>query len=138
MTELQELGSAADWEQSTELCVSCPDCAFTFDSAHTDADGGYSCPVCVEIRLEARIAEVERERDYHARRAAGWEQRVLVAEARVVELEGSLRFWVDRADHFDELVPEERAYVRARGVLTPAYKLGRALAATDEAEGERR
>ena len=49
------------WQQSTELCVSCPDCAFTFDSMHTDQGGGYSCPVCAEIRLEARLAEVESE-----------------------------------------------------------------------------
>lgn len=41
----------SDWLTSTELCVSCPDCAFTFDSGHTDADGGYSCPNCAEFAL---------------------------------------------------------------------------------------
>jgi rubrerythrin len=34
-------------------CWSCPDCAFTFDAMHEDAEGGYSCPACAEIRLTA-------------------------------------------------------------------------------------
>ena len=55
--------SEAAWDQfSTEHCVSCPDCAFTFDSAHTDQDGGYSCPCCAEAALVARLAEAERVR----------------------------------------------------------------------------
>lgn len=34
-------------------CVSCPECAFTFDAFHTDVDsGGYSCTACAELRLE--------------------------------------------------------------------------------------
>lgn len=37
---------------------SCPDCAFTFDAIHTDRDGGYSCPVCAEARLEAELAQL--------------------------------------------------------------------------------
>jgi hypothetical protein len=55
--------TAEAWERSTELCVSCPLCAFTFDSAHTDADGGYSCPVCAEVALAAALERAERERD---------------------------------------------------------------------------
>ena len=39
----------------------------------------------------------------------------------------ALLYWVDRADHFEERLPEEKQYVRARGVLTPEYKLGRSL-----------
>lgn len=27
-------------------CVSCPDCAFTFDAMHEDQDGTFSCPAC--------------------------------------------------------------------------------------------
>jgi hypothetical protein len=35
-------------------CWVCPDCAFTFDAMHTDADGsGYSCPGCYEIEHRA-------------------------------------------------------------------------------------
>jgi hypothetical protein len=42
---------------------SCPDCAFTFDAMHTDADGGYSCPACAETRLAAQLAAVRSEGD---------------------------------------------------------------------------
>ena len=46
-------GSA--WLLSTEDCVSCPDCAFTFDAMHTTQDGGgYDCPACGENELAAR------------------------------------------------------------------------------------
>lgn len=39
-------------------CVSCPDCAFTFDAMHADEDGSYSCPLCAEARsLAASPAE---------------------------------------------------------------------------------
>lgn len=36
----------------------CPDCAFSFDAAHKDEDGGYSCPVCGEARAERRLGAV--------------------------------------------------------------------------------
>ena len=32
-------------------CVSCPDCAFTFDASHSeDGSGIYDCPACMEHR----------------------------------------------------------------------------------------
>lgn len=42
----------------TVTCVSCPDCAFTFDAFHEDASGGYSCPACAEARLTAEVARL--------------------------------------------------------------------------------
>lgn len=41
-------------------CYVCPDCAFTFDAAHTDtaAEGaGYSCPLCESLDLRDHLAE---------------------------------------------------------------------------------
>jgi hypothetical protein len=38
------------------ICVSCPECAFTFDAAHRSRDGGYDCPACAELRLEEELA----------------------------------------------------------------------------------
>ena len=40
-----------DWAMTEGVtCVSCPDCAFTFDAAHTEVDqaegGPYDCPAC--------------------------------------------------------------------------------------------
>jgi hypothetical protein len=57
---------------------SCPECAFTFDAMHTDRDGGYSCPLCGEIRAEA-------ERDDALARAVAAE----TAIAKVRELAGT-------------------------------------------------
>jgi Zn finger protein HypA/HybF involved in hydrogenase expression len=39
----------------------CPTCAFTFDARHTNdgTDGEYSCPVCAESQLRARVARLE-------------------------------------------------------------------------------
>lgn len=34
----------------------CPDCAFAFDAAHEDSDGGHTCPCCAEARLTAALA----------------------------------------------------------------------------------
>src|SRR6266545_4315065 len=36
----------------------CPACAFTFDACHQDdtPEGGYSCPSCAELRLQAEEA----------------------------------------------------------------------------------
>ena len=46
-----------DWTESTELCVSCPACAFSFNSHHVDVEGGgYSCPACSELELNASLA----------------------------------------------------------------------------------
>ena len=93
------------WEQSTELCVSCPNCAFTFDSTHTDQDGGYSCPLCAEIHLEARLAEVERLRAKTSTQLTQVCSERDRAEARVVELTadraefaGDWRLAVERAE----------------------------------------
>lgn len=41
-------------------CYVCPDCAFTFDAAHTDADAEgaeYTCPLCEVNDLRERITE---------------------------------------------------------------------------------
>jgi hypothetical protein len=35
----------------------CPECAFTFDAIHTDADGGHSCPCCAESSLRRSALE---------------------------------------------------------------------------------
>lgn len=48
--------------------------------------------------------------------------------ARAVKAEAALRFWVERADRFEQLIPLDRQYMRARGVLSPQYAAGRALA----------
>jgi len=50
-----------EWDRVVGITgVECPDCAFTFDAAHEDEGGGYSCPLCSEIALQA---EVERLRE---------------------------------------------------------------------------
>jgi len=42
------------WGQAVAVtCVECPDCAFTFDATHEDKDGGYSCPQCDQLALQA-------------------------------------------------------------------------------------
>jgi hypothetical protein len=39
---------------------SCPECCFTFDASHTNEDGGgYSCPVCAELKLTALVERLE-------------------------------------------------------------------------------
>jgi hypothetical protein len=49
------VSDSAAWEREEGVtCVVCPACAFTFDAFHTDADGGYSCPVCEIERLRDR------------------------------------------------------------------------------------
>jgi ssDNA-binding Zn-finger/Zn-ribbon topoisomerase 1 len=50
-----------DWTRWNSVeCVECPDCAFTFDADHEATDGsGYSCPVCAEVALTARVAQLE-------------------------------------------------------------------------------
>lgn len=46
------MGENTDAWQVTEsvTCVSCPECAFTFDADHGEAGGGYDCPACMEHR----------------------------------------------------------------------------------------
>src|SRR5215471_4083938 len=39
-------------------CVECPDCAFGFDSVHTDEDGGYSCPQCAYLAQAEQLREL--------------------------------------------------------------------------------
>lgn len=48
------------WELEYDvICVSCPDCAFTYDAIHKlDATDEYSCPLCAEARLERELAGV--------------------------------------------------------------------------------
>jgi hypothetical protein len=37
-----------EWNRQPGVdCVECPDCGFTFDAAHRDEDGTYSCPNCL-------------------------------------------------------------------------------------------
>jgi rubrerythrin len=49
--------AAQTWEREEGVtCVVCPTCGFTFDEFHTDADGGYSCPVCAEARVTIDVA----------------------------------------------------------------------------------
>ena len=42
---------------------SCPECAFSFDNIHKNESGGYTCPLCVNIRLREvlnkRDAEIQ-------------------------------------------------------------------------------
>ena len=49
------MSDPTEWAIDTVTCVSCPACAFTFDAVHSDADGGYSCPACAEVRLKAEL-----------------------------------------------------------------------------------
>lgn len=45
------------WEREDGVeCVVCPVCAFTFDAAHEDTTGGYSCPACAEVKLREILA----------------------------------------------------------------------------------
>ena len=83
-------------------------------------------------RLEAGLVEAERQLGQERATSYSFRDQLVASEPRLARLEEALVFWVDRADHFEERLPEDKQYVRARGVLTPAYKLGRALAATEE------
>ncbi len=51
---------------------------------------------------------------------------LLVALDRADELERALRFWVDRADRFEEELPPARRWMGSRGVLSSSYEVGRA------------
>jgi len=149
------------WEQSTELCVSCPNCAFTFDSTHTDQDGGYSCPLCAEIHLEARLAEIEQDliaermlRDYsdveaHAEREqresleARLETRLdedsvyRVYDEQVARAEAAEARVVELKGALREIIEEFRSGSGGYNDVDPVVVIARtALAAADEAEGE--
>ena len=54
-----------EWDRAVAVtCVECPKCAFTFDATHEDEDGGYSCPQCDQLALQAeneRLREALRE-----------------------------------------------------------------------------
>lgn len=41
---------------TTNALWTCPACAFTFDRAHEDESGGFSCPSCAEARLTKQVA----------------------------------------------------------------------------------
>lgn len=47
------------------------------------------------------------------------------------ELRAALRFWVDRADRFEDELPADAAYLKARGVLSNHYTLGKAVRDAD-------
>jgi len=47
---LEELRDASCVEKRWVELVSMPCCGFTFDAAHCDADGSYTCPVCNPCR----------------------------------------------------------------------------------------
>jgi hypothetical protein len=44
----------------------CPACAFTFDACHQDdkPEGGYSCPACAELELQAEAATLRAALEY--------------------------------------------------------------------------
>ena len=86
-------------------------------------------------KAEERAKRAEAEREDLARLLDEAIEREKVVEAEVARLREALRFWVDRADHLEERLDESKQYVRARGAVTPEYKLGRALA--DDAEEEK-
>ena len=46
--------SEQEWGEEVDMLnVVCPDCAFSYCHIHTDADGGYSCPLCAEAAITA-------------------------------------------------------------------------------------
>lgn len=53
----------------------CPECLFAFDASHQDTDGGYTCPVCAEARLEKEVATAILQSDSFARLLAENESR---------------------------------------------------------------
>jgi hypothetical protein len=64
-------------------CVSCPVCAFTFDACHEDQGGGYSCPLCVELRLQEQLQTAQDSLFLKETRAAAWEGRARKAEEQL-------------------------------------------------------
>ena len=86
----------AVWQQSTELCVECPVCAFTFSADHTDIDEKtYSCAECAQEALERALAdarlEVEELRGVlHGDKGAITDQREIITSLRA-EVATSLR-----------------------------------------------
>ena len=47
------------------------------------------------------------------------------------DLRAALRFWVDRAERFEDALPADHAYLKARGVLSNHYTLGKAMSDAD-------
>lgn len=56
MNQPEERCEWTEREQGVE-CVVCPVCAFTFDADHENdtPEGGYTCPLCVEIDLRVKL-----------------------------------------------------------------------------------
>ena len=82
----------SEWLLSTEDCVSCPECAFTFDAMHCDDDGlTYTCPCCSEqewIRKcakESQRCEIAEARAVRAEAARGQYASVAIAAQRMDE-----------------------------------------------------
>lgn len=52
---------AAEYIEQAPNMWDCPDCGFSFDARHEDVGGGYSCPVCAEVRLTAALRDLAEE-----------------------------------------------------------------------------
>jgi len=81
---------------------SCPNCAFTFDAGHDNADGsGYSCPVCAEARLTKEVAELRQVLADDTGKASRF---VPIMTERIRELEQQLTTFRTAALPFVEVV----------------------------------
>ena len=59
MSERQSPFHHAAWAQHENVTVvECPACGFCFDADHEDHEGGYSCPMCAEIRLNEALEKL--------------------------------------------------------------------------------
>jgi len=58
----ESLTEFASWTRHEGVAVvECPSCGFCMDADHEDMSGGYSCPVCAEMRLRAENERLRRE-----------------------------------------------------------------------------
>jgi hypothetical protein len=151
VTPQPERETLKEWGREDGVeCVSCPDCAFTFDAFHRDdSDDEYSCPACAESRLEAQLAELQalleqRERDHAEdlrlwgkRRGEGEKQLDTAERAAVQQMERAeeaeaevarLRKQNERLREGFERIANECPHVEGHGICAPCMAYVRLLA----------
>jgi hypothetical protein len=96
------------WEvEHGVICVTCPDCAFTFGAEHRDAGGGYTCPLCASPPAPV---EGTREREIRERCSA------IRSAAKVISGHLDLRE-AEQLQEYAERICEEASAITALAAL---------------------